>query len=228
MDYFTITYGLGFISLIITLGASAFIKSTYNRYSKEHNRRNMTGAEAARDILDKNGLQNVYVVETDGNLTDHYDPSRKVIKLSRDVYSKDTISAVSVAAHECGHAIQDKDNYALLRIRSSIVPLVNFSSQAGYVILFIGIIVQSLNLIWVGILLEAMILVFQLVTLPVEIDASRRALGEIKSERILDENEYDKGKTVLIAAALTYVASVATAILEILRLVLIYGRDRKE
>lgn len=226
MDYYLISYGIFGISLLITLGASAFVKSSYSKYSKIKNTKNMSGAEAARKILDKNGLKDIYVVETKGNLTDHYDPSRKVIRLSTDVYNKESVGAVAVAAHECGHAIQDKDNYTFMRIRSSLVPITNISSKAGYIILLIGVIMQSLNLIYIGIGLEVVILLFQLVTLPVEIDASKRAMRELDEMNLLTSSELSQGKTMLTAAALTYVASVATAVLEILRLILIYGRSR--
>lgn len=226
MDYYLITYVIFGISLLITLGASAFVKSSYSKYSKVKNTKNLTGADVARKILDKNGLKEVYVVETKGNLTDHYDPSRKVVRLSTDVYNKESVGAVAVAAHECGHAIQDKDNYTFMRIRSFLVPITNLSSKAGYVILLIGIIMQSLNLIYIGIGLEVVILLFQLITLPVEIDASRRAMKELNEMNLLTSSELSQGKTMLTAAALTYVASVATAVLEILRLILIYGRSR--
>ena len=226
MDYYLISYGIFGISLLITLSASAFVKSSYSKYSKIKNTKNMSGAEAARKILDKNGLKDIYVVETKGNLTDHYDPSRKVIRLSTDVYNKESVGAVAVAAHECGHAIQDKDNYTFMRIRSSLVPITNISSKAGYIILLIGVIMQSLNLIYIGIGLEVVILLFQLVTLPVEIDASKRAMRELDEMNLLTSSELSQGKTMLTAAALTYVASVATAVLEILRLILIYGRSR--
>jgi len=224
MDYYFIIYGLSIIALIITVGAQIFISSAYSKYSKVKNNNNITGAEAARRILDSNGLSNVQVESTSGYLTDHYDPRTKVIRLSKSNYSGSSVAAVAVASHECGHAIQDKDNYTFLRIRSSLVPLVNFSSYAGYIAILLGCIFGSLNLIWVGILFEVVILLFQLITLPVEFDASSRALSEIKRLELLTEKEHKNGKTVLTAAALTYVASVVSAILEILRLILIYGR----
>ena len=183
-----------------------------------------SGAEVAREILDKHGLQDIYVVETKGNLTDHYDPKRKVIRLSSDVYHKESISSVAVAAHECGHAIQDKDNYSFMRIRAALVPFVNFSSYAGYIAIVFGVVANLIDLIWLGIIFEIVILIFQLVTLPVEIDASKRALKEIEAMDTLNKAELDKGRLVLIAAAMTYIASVAAAILELLRLILIYGR----
>ncbi len=224
MSNYVIYYVIGFISLIITLGAQILVNSTYGKYKKIDNRKKLSGGEAARKILDKNGLEKVYVVETRGNLTDHYDPGRKVIRLSSDVFHGETIASVAIAAHECGHAIQDKDNYTFMKIRAFLVPIVNFSTYAGYIAIVLGCIMSMLNLIWVGILLEAMILVFQLVTLPVEFDASNRAMEEIKQLNLLDEQECDGGRSVLTSAAMTYVASVAAAVLEILRLILIYGR----
>ena len=219
-----VVYGLTFISLIITMVAQAFVSSSYSKYSKIKNERGITGAEAARYILDKNGLNNVYVVETGGYLTDHYDPTRKVIKLSSNVYKDASIGAVAVACHECGHAIQDKENYTFMRIRSKLVPIVNFSSYAGYFAIILGMLFSSQNLIWLGILMEVIILLFQLITLPVEIDASKRALRELDYSHILNSKELKQGKTMLTAAALTYVASIATTIIQILRLILIFGR----
>lgn len=224
MENYIIYYGIGLISLIITVGAQILVNSTYGKYKKIDNRSKLSGSETARKILDKNGLEKVYVVETKGTLTDHYDPSRKVIRLSSDVFHGETIASVAIAAHECGHAIQDKDNYTFMRIRAFLVPIVNFSTYAGYVAIVLGCIMSMLNLIWIGIILEAMILVFQLVTLPVEFDASNRAMKEIKHLNLLDNQEQDGGKAVLTSAAMTYVASVASAVLEILRLILIYGR----
>lgn len=219
-----VVYGLTFISLIITMIAQAFVSSSYSKYSKIKNERNITGAEAARYILDKNGLNNVYVVETSGYLTDHYDPTKKVIKLSSNVYRDASIGAVAVACHECGHAIQDKENYKFMRIRSSLVPIVNFSSYAGYFAIMFGILFSSQNLIWLGILTEVIILLFQVVTLPVEINASKKALTELDYSHIFNSKELRQGKTMLIAAALTYVASIATTIIQMLRLILMFGR----
>lgn len=224
MNDYTIYYGLTFIALIITVGAQIFINAMYSKYKKVQNAKGKSGAEVAREILDKNGLQDIYVVETKGNLTDHYDPRRKVVRLSTDVYHKESISSVAVAAHECGHAIQDKDNYTFMKIRAALVPFVNFSSYAGYIAIVIGVIAGLTDLIWLGIMFEVVILLFQLVTLPVEIDASKRALRELESMGTLNSEELQNGKMVLISAAMTYVAGVATALLELLRLILIYGK----
>lgn len=224
MDYYFISYGLTFIALIITLLAQIYVSSSYNKYSRVKNKRNITGYDAARYVLDKNGLESLKILETRGNLTDHYDPIRKVIKLSSEVYHNDSIGAVAVACHECGHAIQDKENYVFMRIRASLVPVVNFSSYAGYFAIVLGILFSSINLIWLGIIAEIIILLFQLVTLPVEIDASKKALKELDYAHFLDSNELKQGKTMLTAAALTYVASVATTLIQILRLILLFGR----
>ena len=223
MDWMVV-YGLTFISLIITMAAQAFVSSSYSKYSKIKNERGITGAEAARYILDKNGLNNIYVVETGGYLTDHYDPTKKVIRLSRNVYRDASIGAVAVACHECGHAIQDKENYKFMRIRSSLVPIVNFSSYAGYFAITFGLLFSSQNLIWLGILTEIIILLFQVITLPVEINASKRALTELDYSHMFNSKELKQGKTMLTAAALTYVASIATTIIQILRLILMFGR----
>lgn len=221
-------YILLIIALGITLGSQAYIKSTYSKYSKVKNTSKLTGQEAARKILDNNGLTNVAVVEVPGTLTDHYDPSKKQVALSTSNYNECTISAISVAAHECGHAIQDKENYTFMRIRSSLVPIVNLTSYAGYFAMILGAILGALNVLYIGIIAEVAILVFQIVTLPVEFDASRRALKEAEKHTILNKNELKQGKTVLTSAALTYVASVATAIIELLRLLIIYGNRRED
>ena len=215
---------LAVISLVISLGAQSYIKSSYSKYAKVLAKKGLTGKEVARLILDKNDLKKVDVGNVTGYLSDHYDPSLKIVNLSNDNYNGTGIANVAVAAHECGHAIQDKEGYQFMRIRHSLVPLVNLSSYAGYFAIVIGCLTGLFGLIYLGILLESVILLFQLITLPVEIDASSRALKKIKEYKILDEKELTSGKKVLTAAALTYVAGVATAIIQILRLVLIYGR----
>lgn len=228
MNDFIIYYGLAIIALIITLSAQAFVSGAYGKYKKIKNTRGMTGAEAARTILDNNGLSEIRVEPVSGYLSDHYDPRSKVVRLSQDNYNGQSIGAVAVASHECGHAIQDKENYTFMRIRASLVPIVNFSSYAGYFAILLGCLFGALDLIWLGILFEVVILIFQIITLPVEIDASKRALTKIKEYDLLETKEQKSGKTVLTAAALTYVASVAAAVIQILRLILIYGnRDER-
>ena len=217
-------YGILIISLIITLSAQAFVSMTYSKTRKIKNTNNLTGSEVARQILDKNGLRNVKVVETPGSLSDHYDPRSKVVRLSTEVYHSPSIASVAVAAHECGHAIQDDTNYIFMNIRAAIVPVVNFASYAGYFAIMIGFFASAMNLVWFGIIMECVILLFQLITLPVEFNASSRALKQIKELNFLDKKEYRKGRSMLTAAAMTYVASVATTLLEIFRLVLMANR----
>ncbi len=223
MDFFII-YGLTFIALIITLLAQTFVSSSYSAYSKVPNMRRLTGKEAARFLLDKNGLGNIQIEEVGGYLTDHYDPTRKVVRLSKNIYRGTSIASVAVACHECGHAIQDKEGYVFMRIRASLVPLVNFSSYAGYFAILFGILLGALDLIWLGIIAEIVILLFQVVTLPVEFDASKRALQELKGTSFLTDEELGQGRKMLTAAALTYVASVATTLIQIVRLILLFGR----
>ena len=220
-----ITYDLLiWIGLLITIISQILVSASYSRFKKKLNNKDITGFDAARKILDKNDLKDVMILETKGNLTDHYDPTRKVIRLSTDIYHGSSIASVAVAAHECGHAIQDKEDYTFLRIRHALIPLVSFSSYAGYIAIVIGCIFSSMNLIWLGILMEIVILLFQLITLPVEFNASSRALKNIEELNILEKSELKYSRKMLKAAAMTYVASVAAAVLEILRLLLIFGR----
>ena len=221
MDYYLIL----FLTLIITLGSQTYINSMYQKTKKIMSDSKMTGKEVARKILDSNGLQHVKVQEVSGTLTDHYDPSSKTVNLSTDIYENSSLASISVASHECGHAIQDKDGYFFLRFRHGMVPLVNFASKAGYIIILISVFTSLLDLLWIGILLELVILLFQIVTLPVEFNASSRALKQITELKIVKSDEHTMCRKMLTAAALTYVASVATAILEVLRLVLIARRE---
>ena len=211
------------ISLVITLGAQLFVSGAYSKYSKVKNKKRMSGSEAARYILDKNGLEDVKVRRVGGYLSDYYDPRNKTVNLSSANYENASVGALSVACHECGHAIQDKVGYTFMRIRAALVPFVNFSSYAGYFAILFGCLFDSMNLIWFGIFAEMVILLFQIVTLPVEIDASKRAIKELDKYELLDKEELSGGKTMLIAAALTYVASVATTVIQILRLILTFG-----
>ena len=222
MDIVSLLLLLG--SMLITLGASAYIKINYNKFKKIGVSSGMTGYDVAREILDRNNLSHILIIETQGELSDHYDPGKKVIKLSHDVYHGKTIAAVSVASHECGHALQDKDGYAFLKFRSSIVPLVNFSSKIGYVAIMAGLLLSIAKLIWIGIAFEIVILLFQLVTLPVEFNASDRALTLIKEYAFVNNHEQDGAKKMLVSAALTYVASVIATVMELLRLVLMFSR----
>ena len=212
--------------IIIPVIAQINISISYSKYKKINNSKGLSGFEVARKILDANGLEDIYVVETGGNLSDHYDPSRKVIKLSKDIFNGDTIASASVAAHECGHAIQDKDNYTFMRIRSFLVPVVNLASSFSWIVIFIGLMSETLNIFMFGIGLISIGLVFQLITLPVEFDASKRARKELEKLNLIDSGEDVGVAKMLNSAAMTYVASVLTSILEIIRLIAIFD-DRR-
>lgn len=214
-----------FIGLGVSLLAQIIVSTSYSKYKKVPNSKEITGFDVARKILDKNNLNDIMILETKGKLSDHYDPSRKVIKLSKDIYNGTSIAAVSVAAHECGHAIQDKDEYKPMRIRSKIVPTVNICSKLGYIAIILGAIF-SYQLIEIGIILLATILVFELITLPVEFNASKRALGELNKLKLIQKEEKSKVKSMLTSAAFTYVASLITSFLQILRLVLMFTSRR--
>lgn len=204
--------------------ASLGIKTTYKKYLKVNGSKNLTGQEVARKILDSHGLNDMYVVETSGTLSDHYDPTRKVVRLSRDIFSKTSISSVAVAAHECGHAIQDKEGYAPMRIRSAIYPVVKVATSVSYYIILIGFILEALDLVYLGIACTCLGLLFQIVTLPVEFNASKRALEELEKLNLVSSNEKDGASKVLAAAALTYVAGVLASALQVLRLILAANR----
>lgn len=228
MFYYDQTYILVLIGFGITLLAQIFVSSSYKKYKKIETKSGLQGFEVARRILDMNGLHNVDIVETQGELTDHYDPTRKVVRLSTDIYHGKTIASSSVAAHECGHAVQDKEGYFFLRLRASLVPVVNISTKVGMIALMIGLIFGALKLAWLGIFLELGILLFQLITLPVEFDASKRAAEYLKKEALIEAKEQSGSKKMLNAAAMTYVASVVSALLEILRLVLLVSNSRDD
>lgn len=213
--------------VIIPALAQLFISVNYNKYKRIFNESKITGQEVARKILDKNDLEKIYVVATGGNLTDHYDSSRKVIRLSKDIYDNESIASLAVAAHECGHAIQDKDGYFFMRLRSFIYPIVRIGTMFSYLVIFIGAVAEAMNIIYLGIALVALGLIFQLVTLPVEFDASKRALIELKKLGLVTNDELDGAKKMLTSAALTYVAGVLASALELLRLIFIFT-DRKD
>lgn len=225
-EYIFINYFLPFLGLIITALAQFYVTSSYNKYKRKKITNPKTGFDVAREILDSNELHDIKILETKGTLTDHYDPKNKVIKLSKDIYEGTTIAAVSVAAHECGHALQHKDNYGPLKFRSFLVPIVNFSTKIGYLAVIIGIIFNAIGLAKIGLILLLTMLLFQLVTLPVEFNASSRAKQQLEKLQILNSQEQNGTKTMLTAAALTYVASVLSTMLQILRLALIVrGND---
>lgn len=208
------------ILLIIGLPllAQIFIKISYKNNSRIKNSKELTGYDVARKILDKNGLNDLLIVETNGYLTDHYDPNRKVIKLSRNIYGNDTISSMAVAAHEVGHAIQDKEGYFFLRLRTFIFPIVSFISRMSWLVILIGFFFEIVNAIYLGIIIVSASVIFELVTLPVEINASKRAIKELNSLNLITGEE-DKVKNVLTAAALTYVAGTLAEILQLIRLI---------
>ena len=216
-----------FLIVIIPALAQLFISINYSKYKKIFNESKITGQEVARKILDSNNLEKIYVVATNGNLTDHYDSGRKVIRLSKDIYDNESIASLAVAAHECGHAIQDKDGYFFMRLRSFIYPIVRIGTMFSYLVIFIGAIAEAMNIIYLGIALVALGLIYQLVTLPVEFDASKRALIELKNLGLVTDDELDGAKKMLISAALTYVAGVLSSALELLRLILIFT-DKKD
>lgn len=212
------------LMLIIPAIASFLVNSSYSKYRTIENEGKITGFEVARKILDQNDLKDIYIVEVNGNLTDHYDPKRKVVRLSKEVFHGSSIASLAVAAHECGHAIQDKEGYTYMRLRSLLYPVVHFATTFSYLVLFIGLLAESFEMIWLGITLVGTGLIFQLVTLPVEIDASRRAKKEIDTLKLANTEEQEGVSSMLKAAAGTYVAGVLSSALELVRLILIFGR----
>ena len=212
------------IILIVPIIAQSNVTSTYNRYSKQECSADMTGKEVAERLLRINGLDNVKVLPVDGTLTDHYNPKNETVNLSRNIYSGNSISAVAVAAHECGHAIQDKEAYSFLRFRSAMVPVVNFTSRICTILIFLGFILEYANLFYLGILLMSVGLLFQLITLPVEFNASARAKKQLNENGIITKKDKSGIEKVLRAAALTYVANFLAVALQILRLVLLSNR----
>ncbi len=213
-------------TLLLSLYAQFKVKSAFSKYSQVQTMRKISGKEAAALLLRSNSISNVTIQRIGGSLSDHYDPSHKVLRLSEPVYDKTSIAAVGVAAHETGHAIQDKEKYAPLVLRSTLVPVANIGSTAGPYLALAGIIFRMNLLLNIGIILFACAVLFYLITLPVEIDASRRALKVLEHNAVLSQEELKGAKKVLSAAALTYVASALTAMANLLRLILI-SRDRR-
>ena len=230
--YFDWTILIIIPAMLLAMLASWSVKSTFRKYAEVGNLRHLTGAQAARTLLDRNGLTKIRVEAIAGELTDHYDPEAGVIRLSSSVYDRSSISAVGVACHEAGHAIQHANNYAPLRIRNAIIPVTNFGSRLAVPLVIVGIILaqfsQYLLMIAVaGVLAYCLCVVFQLVTLPTEFDASHRALKCIEEYGLLTEEERAGAKKVLSAAAMTYVASLAVALSQLLRLLLIVAGNRR-
>ena len=218
-------------AIVITMGAQAKVSSNFNKYSRIKNRRGISGAEAARIVLDANGLEDVQIEQIRGTLTDHYDPRKRVLRLSQSVYGVDSVAAVSVACHEAGHAIQHAVSYAPLKIRNSIVPVVNVASGFSWLLIFIGIgLLYAGNYIGdmifnIGVIAFVAVIIFHAVTLPVEFDASRRALKQMEAQSIIIDDEDSGARKVLGAAAMTYVASLAMAVANLLRILALRGRD---
>lgn len=224
--YFDPTYILVIIGAVICLLASARVKSTFHKYNRVRSMSGMTGAQAAERILHAAGIYDVSIQHVSGELTDHYDPRNKVLRLSDSTYGSASVAAVGVAAHECGHAIQHQKSYAPLSIRSAIVPVANFGSAIAWPLIIIGMFITSNTgtlLINIGILCFSLAVLFQLVTLPVEFNASSRAVRILGDTGILDSQELKSTRKVLGAAALTYVAGAAAAILQLLRLLILFG-----
>lgn len=215
------------IMLIIPAFAQILVTSSYNKYKNIENKNKLTGFDVARKILDENNLKEMYIVETKGTLTDHYDPNQKVIRLSKQIYHDSSIASMAVAAHECGHALQDQEGYLYMRFRAFLFPIVHYMTAFSYAIIFLGILFESINMIWLGIACVASGLIFQLVTLPVEINASKRAEKELIKLKLTKENESDGVKNMLTAAASTYVAGVLTSALELIRLIMVFTKNEK-
>lgn len=222
------TYLLIIIGMLLSLAASAKLKSTFAVYRGRRCASGLTGAEAARRILNAAGITDVQIVPVRGSLTDHYDPRSKTVRLSEDIYGQTSLAAVGVAAHECGHAIQHHIAYAPLSIRSALVPVANFGSTLSWPLFFAGLIFSIQPLLTLGIVLFSFAVLFQLVTLPVEFNASSRALHMLESTGILSRDENSGARKVLRAAALTYVAALASSILQLLRLIILAGGRRSD
>jgi len=236
-------YGYGFDptivllipAMIFALVAQGMVKSAFSRYSRVRNRSGLTGAEAARRVLDNNGLSDVEIVPISGSLTDNYDPRGRVLSLSTDVYNVDSVSAVSVACHEAGHAIQHARGYVPLKIRNGIVPVVNFASSISWILIFVGLFLlfqqsgptsQIGNLLFdIGVLAFVAVVAFHLITMPVELNASRRAIDQMESLALVAPEDLRGSRKVLRAAAMTYVAALAMAVANLLRILAIRGRN---
>ena len=228
--YYDWTYILVLVGALICMAASARVNSTFSRYSTVRSHLGMTGKEAAEQILHRNGIYDVQVIHIPGNLTDHYNPSKKTLGLSDTVYNSSSVAAIGVAAHECGHAVQHATGYAPLSIRGALVPVANIGSMAAWPLIIIGLLLNgqtSALFINLGILLFTAAVLFQIVTLPVEFNASGRAIKVLETSGMLYPEEVESVKKVLGAAALTYVASAAAMILQLLRLFIIAGGRRR-
>ena len=218
--------------IILSMIASSSVNSTFNKYSKVNSARHLTGAEAAHRVLSANGIRGVRIERISGNLTDHYDPKTNVIRLSDSVYGSTSVAAIGVAAHEAGHAVQYAQNYGPIKLRAAIIPVTNFGSKIAMPLILAGILLSFLGglsntLVYLGILAFSLSLVFQLVTLPVEFNASRRAMETIESSGLLTSEEQRGAKKTLKAAAMTYVAATAVALAQVARLLILFGGRRR-
>jgi Zn-dependent membrane protease YugP len=215
------------LAILIPIMASIKLRSTYSKFKQVKNSKDLTGFDVARQILDANGMKDMYIVETAGNLTDHYDPKGKVVRLSKDIFHGNSIASLAVAAHECGHAIQDKEGYLWLKIRSAIFPIVSLVTKVAYVIFFVSLILQYIGALYFALVLVLFGLAFQIVTLPVEFNASARALNKISEYGLVTEDEKPGAKKVLTAAAMTYVAGVLSEILDLVRILISINNRRR-
>ncbi|MDK0735393.1 zinc metallopeptidase [Clostridium perfringens] len=226
--YIDPTYLILIPAILISAWAQFKVSSTFNKYSTVISINGYTGAQVARILLNDAGLQEVEIQQVPGKLSDHYDPRAKVLRLSSDVYGSTSVASIGVAAHEVGHAIQDKESYSALVFRNAIVPVVNFSSSLSWILFFIGILLSYSILVTIGIILFSVVVLFQLVTLPVEFNASSRALKLLEARGILYDKEVDGARKVLSAAALTYVAATLMAVLQLVRLIAISNRNSND
>lgn len=226
--YIDPTYLILIPAILISAWAQFKVSSTFNKYSTVRSINGYTGAQVARILLNDAGLKEVEIQQVPGRLSDHYDPRAKVLRLSSDVYGSTSVASIGVAAHEVGHAIQDKESYSALVFRNAIVPVVNFSSSLSWILFFIGILFSYSTLVTIGIILFSVVVLFQLVTLPVEFNASSRALKILEARGILYDKEVDGARKVLSAAALTYVAATLMAVLQLVRLIAISNRNSND
>lgn len=226
--YWDPTYILVIIGAMICMAASANVKQTFARYSRLPNKRGITGAQVAKMILDNAGIVGIRVEHISGELTDNFSPRENTVHLSDSVYDSTSIAAIGVAAHECGHVIQHHKGYAPIKIRNAIIPVVNFGSMLAWPVMIIGLVVGAAQLFKIGILLFSFTLLFQVVTLPVEFNASRRALKILSQSNLLYDDEIGKARSVLTAAAMTYVAAAISTLLQLLRLILLFGNRRDD
>lgn len=221
-----IMYFLFILGIVITMYAQFKVQHNFSKYSRVANTRRLTGGEVARIILDRNGLSNIRIEGVRGSLTDHYSPNEGVLRLSESVYNVESVAAIAVAAHEAGHAIQHRDDYGPMKFRSALVPLANLGSRASSILILLGLIFQTGRIFDLGILFFSLAVLFYIITLPVEFNASKRALNELSRQGLIAESEYGAAKNVLSAAALTYVASALSAVFYLLRLMSM--RERRD